>query len=66
MQVIYWPEIKAVDISANLRTLTIKLKSGQIMATLAPITAQGRQLLKQAVERRMAKIQEDASLVPDK
>jgi len=66
MQVVYWPEIKAADISADLRTLTIKLKSGQIMATLVPITAQGRQLLKQAVEGRMAKMEEDTSCLPDK
>ena len=66
MQVIYWPEINAANISDDLKTLTIKLKSGQIMATLVPITVQGRQLLKQAVEGRMAKIQEDASFVPNK
>ena len=65
MQVIYWPEIEATNISGDLKTLTLKLKKGQIMATLVPITVQGRQLLKQAVEGRMAKIKEDGSCLPE-
>jgi hypothetical protein len=56
MQVIYWPEIRSAGVSGDLRTLTIKLKSGQIMATLVPITRRARTLLKQAVEGRMAKM----------
>jgi hypothetical protein len=56
MQVIYWPEIRSAGVSGDLRTLTIKLKSGQIMATLVPITRRARMLLKQAVEGRMAKM----------
>ena len=54
MQVIYWPEIRSAGVSGDLRTLTLKLKSGQIMATLVPITRRARSLLKQAVEGRMA------------
>ena len=66
MQVIYWSEIKAATVSGDLRTLTIKYSSRQIMATLAPIPARGRQLLKQAVEGRMARRQQEASRAPEK
>ena len=66
MQVIYWPEIKAAAVSGDLRTLTIKCSGRRIMATLAPVTAKGRLLLKQAVEGRMATIRQDKVTAPDK
>jgi hypothetical protein len=63
MQVIYWSEIKAAAVSGDLRTFTIKCRGRQIMATLAPIPASGRILLKEAIAGRMARQQKTISVI---
>ncbi|MED5585404.1 MAG: hypothetical protein VYB61_03545 [Verrucomicrobiota bacterium] len=62
MQVIYWSEIKEAGVSGDLGTFTIKCRGRQVMATLAPIPARGRILLKRAIEGRMKRQPDDPAL----